>query len=98
MGGAERPLTDSRSQVLQLREGGAANHLRPPPAHQNQLANRGDPGRAVGTAVVDPTWDCGAITQREKKKRKSNLRKEKTHGGGGVRSDRAGGRPVFLTN
>lgn len=35
--------------------------------------------------------------EREKK-RKSNLRKEKTHGGGGVSSDQAGGRRVVLTN
>lgn len=74
MGVAELPLTDSRSQVLQLREGKATNHIRPPYAHQNQAPNRGEPGADLGgDAVVDPTWDYGANTQREREKKKGKV-------------------------
>lgn len=101
VGGDEPPLTDSRSQALRdsgNAEGPIALGLRPP--IQSEPANHGGSGAGPGLAVVDPTWDCGAITQAEGgKKRKSNLRKEETHGGGGVRSEggvEGGRRSVLL--
>lgn len=90
--GPRVPLTDSRSQVLR----NSGNAERPiafglSPPIKSEQANHGGPGEGPGLAVVDPTWDYGAITQAGEKKRKSNLRKEKTHGGGGVRSEGGGG-------
>lgn len=89
MGGAERPLTDSRSQVLQLREGKAANHVSPSYAHQNQAANRSEAGADRGGGGGALLWIQRGTTERsprgrERKKRKSKLRKEKIHRGGGA--------------
>lgn len=61
------------------------------PARQTARANRGELREGLGIAVVHPTWDYGTITQE---KRKSNSRKEKTHGGG-TRSE-GGGDSILL--
>lgn len=67
-------------------EPGTTNAVRSVPAHQIATANRGEPWEDPGIAVVDPTWDYRTVTQ---KKRKSNSRKGKTHGGG-ARSEGGG--------
>lgn len=88
-----RPLTDGRSKALpnsaaQPTTGQSTNLVRAKPAHRGELANRSGPGEGPPATVVDPTWDHGMIAGRGKK-RKSNSRKEKTHGGG-TRTERRG--------
>lgn len=89
-----QPLTDGRSKALPNSAAQPApattNQMRAKPAHRGQPANRSGPGEGPPATVVDPTWDHGTIAERGEK-RKSNSRKEKTHGGG-TRTERRGTR------
>lgn len=80
-GRGRKPLTDGRSKALTdsaaWPEPATTNQVRARPAHQREAANGGGAGEDPSVTVVDPTWDHGAIAE---KKRKSNSRKEKTHG------------------